>query len=98
MIKINGIFLLYKYSDFILYLIAYILYYLSLESCFEGEEKCGNNMKWIYKKLIELILSCELISFLIGKIIFEYSSKLHIIHLLSIILQKRLKSVQLKEV
>ena len=84
MIKINGIFLLYKYSDFILYLIAYILYNLSLESCFEGEEKCGNNMKWIYKKLIELILSCELISFLIGKIIFGYSSKLHIIHLVAI--------------
>ena len=84
MVKINGIFLLYKYSDFILYLIAYILYNLSLESCFEGEEKCGNNMKWIYKKLIELILSCELISFLIGKIIFGYSSKLHIIHLVAI--------------
>ena len=40
-----------------------------------------NNMKWIYKKLFELILSCELISFLLATIIFNYSSKLHLIHL-----------------
>ena len=75
---------LYKYSDGFLYIIAYLLYYLSLESCLEGEELCGNNMTWIYKKLVELILSCELISFLMSKIIFNYSSKLHIIHLIAI--------------
>ena len=72
---------LYNYTDGFLYIIAYLLYYLSLESCLEGEELCGNNMTWIYKKLFELILSCELISFLMIKIIFNYSSKLHIIHL-----------------
>ena len=75
---------LYKYSDGFLYIIAYLLYYLSLESCLKGEELCGNNMAWIYKKLVELILSCELISFLMSKIIFNYSSKLHIIHLVAI--------------
>ena len=75
---------LYKFTDGFLYIIAYLLYYLSLESCLEGEELCGNNMTWIYKKLVELILSCELISFLMSKIIFNYSSKLHIIHLIAI--------------
>ena len=72
---------LYKYWTSIIFLIAYILYYLSLEKCIVGEELCGNNMKWIYKKLRELILSCELISFLLLLIVFNYSSKLHIIHI-----------------
>ena len=74
-----------KYANCILYLIAYKLYHLSLEGCFDGEEICGNNMNWIYKKLVELILSCELISFLVGQIFFNRSSKLHIIHLIAII-------------
>ena len=74
-------FLFYKYSNCILYLIAYILYFLSLESCLAGEELCGNNMVWIYKKLVELIFSCEIISFLVAKTVFNYSSKLHIFHL-----------------
>jgi hypothetical protein len=52
-----------------------------LEKCFDGEEICGNNMKWIYKKVFELILSCEIISFLLATIIFNHSSKLHLIHL-----------------
>ena len=83
-VKKNVKLFLYKYSNFILFLFAYSLYFLSLEPCLEGEELCGNNMEWIYKKLSELILSCELISFLIGKIIFNYSSKLHLIHLVLI--------------
>ena len=81
-ISINNVKLfLFKYSTFILFLIAYIFYYLSLEKCFDGEELCGNNMKWIYKKVFELILSCEIISFLLATIIFNHSSKLHLIHL-----------------
>ena len=79
--KKNVEYFIFKYFDIFLYLIAYIFYYLSLERCLEGEELCGNNMAWIYKKLVELIISCEIISFLVGKIIFNYSSKLHLIHL-----------------
>ena len=75
--------ILYKCPTFIVFIISYILYYLSLERCLDGEELCGNNMKWIYKKLFELILSCEIISFLFATIIFNYSSKLHLIHLIA---------------
>ena len=32
----------FKYANCILYIIAYELYYLSLEGCFDGEEICGN--------------------------------------------------------
>ena len=75
---------LYKYSASFVFIISYILYYLSLEKCFDGEELCGNNMKWIYKKVFELILSCELISLLIATIIFNFTSKFHLIHLVSV--------------
>ena len=77
---------LFKYTASFVFIISYILYYLSLEKCFDGEELCGNNMKWIYKKLFELILSCELISLLIATIIFNYTSKFHLIHLIIIFL------------
>ena len=78
-----GIFLCRYYITF-LFLFSYIIYYSSLEFCLEGEEPCGNNMKWIYKKLIELIISCELISFLVATIIFKISSKKHFLHLFTI--------------
>ena len=84
MIKINNKLLLYKYTILILFVISYILYFLSLERCLDGEEICGNNMRWIYKKLVELIVSCELLSFLFATIVFNYSSKLHLIHLIVI--------------
>ena len=74
---------LYKCSATLGFIVSYIFYYLSLEKCFDGEELCGNNMKWIYKKLIELIISCELISLLIALIIYNYTSKLHFIHLVT---------------
>ena len=74
---------LFKYTALFIFIISYILYYLSLEKCFDGEELCGNNMKWIYTKVFELILSCELISLLIATIIFKLVSKFHLIHLFS---------------
>ena len=80
-IIIKNVLLLNKNWTFIIFFIAYIFYYLSLERCLDGEELCGNNMKWIYKKVGELIISCELISFLFLTMIFNYSSKLHLIHL-----------------
>ena len=58
--KKNVEYFISKYFDIFLYLIAYIFYFLSLERCLEGEEICGNNMIWIYKKLVELIISCEI--------------------------------------
>ena len=73
-----------KSPTFILYITSYNIYYLSLEKCFDGEELCGNNMKWIYKKLIEIIISCEIIVFLLVRIFFYGSSKLHLIHLFTI--------------
>jgi hypothetical protein len=74
----------YKYSTFILSIFSYLIYFLSLEKCLDGEELCGNNMKWIYTKVFEIILSCEIVAFLIIKILFYKSSKLHFLHLILI--------------
>ena len=82
-LKIKRKFNLYfhKYSIGFLYVFSYYLYYSSLERCLDGEEICGNNMKWIYTKVVELVISCEIISILFALIVFNYSSKLNLIHL-----------------
>ena len=82
LIKINIKLFIHEYSTLVLFLISYIIYYLSLEPCLDGEEICGNNMKWIYKKLFQIILSCEISVLAIIKILFYDSSKLHFIHLI----------------
>lgn len=82
-IKIKKLF--YKCSTLILFIISYYIYHLSLEPCFEGEEICGNNMKWIYKKVFQIILASELISFLFIKILLKRISNFHFIHIVIII-------------
>ena len=77
-----------KYCNFIfgnnkylfLYLLSYFLFFLSLEKCLEGEDVCCMKMKWIIKKIIELIISCLILIFLFYSIIFNNNSKLHLIH------------------
>ena len=53
--------ILLKSSSFFLFIISYYIFYLSLERCLLGEEPCGNNLKWIYRKFIQVVISCELI-------------------------------------
>ena len=72
-----------KYKNFIiffLFLVGYYLYFLSLEKCYEGQDICCMKAKWIKKKLIEEIISCLIISFMIILIIFSLVSKMHIFH------------------
>ncbi len=57
-----------------IFLLSYLLYYLSLEKCFEGQILCSKKNKWIKIKLTEAIcfsifLSC-LIELIILKIIY----------------------------
>ena len=80
-IKLNVKLLVNKYSNILLFIISYIIYFISLEACNEGEELCGNNMKWIYLKITEIIISCQIIVYLLIKIFFNDSSKFHLIHL-----------------
>lgn len=77
-------FFISKHYNAILFISSYIIFYLSLEKCLMGEEICGNNMKWIYTKVFEIILSCEIISYLVVKMLFYDLSKLNLIHLIII--------------
>ena len=68
------------------YLISYFLYFLSLEKCNEGEDVCCTKGNWIKIKLVELMISCLIISYLLQLIIFKISSKLNLIHIFIVFL------------
>ena len=68
------------------YLISYLLYFLSLEKCYEGEDVCCMKIYWIIVKIVELMISCLILSFLIELIILKISSKLNIIHIFFVFL------------
>ena len=64
-----------------IFLASYYSYFLSLEKCYEGEDRCCKKEKWIKKKVIELFLSCIIISLLIQFMLYKKISKLNFIHL-----------------
>ena len=70
---------IYVYSFFIL---SYLLYYFSLEKCFEGMDECPKRVDWIQTKTKEVIFSCLIMVILIELIIYKKISKLHLIHII----------------
>ena len=73
-----------NYLPLILFIIAYYLYYLSLEKCLEGKAACSLRIHWINIKLMEAILSSIILSILIELIFLQFISKLHFIHMIFI--------------
>ena len=69
---------------FPIFLISYYLYYLSLEKCYEGVDKCCQKLKWIKKKVIQEFSSCALIAILLQLIFYKIISRFHLIHLIII--------------
>ena len=76
--KLNKIYFikkLYYYSKkgnsffFFLFFAAYILYYLSLEKCYEGFDLCSLKTSWIKKKIKEVVIFCLIILLMIELII-----------------------------
>ena len=68
----------------LLFCCSYYLYYLSLETCSEGVDTCGNNLKWVYQKVTQLTISCFISSILFVLIILNIISKIHIFHFVAI--------------
>ena len=68
-----------------IFLISYYLYYLSLEKCYEGEDKCCKKIKWIKKKVIQLFSSCTLVVVLLELIFYKIISLFHLIHLIIVL-------------
>ena len=78
-----------KYKKIIIHLIfllisflGYYLYYLSLERCLKGLDKCSLNYQWIKKKLREAIYSSFIFIVLIEFMILNILSKFHLIHII----------------
>ena len=69
----------------ILFFFGYYLYYLSLEKCYKGLDKCSLNIKWIKLKLREGIYSSFILIFLIEFIILKILSKYHFLHIIIVL-------------
>lgn len=67
---------------FPVFLISYYLYYLSLEKCYEGADKCCQKLEWIKKKVIQEFSSCLLVVILLQLIFYKVISRFHLIHLI----------------
>lgn len=70
----------YSLLIFSLFFLSYYFFFLSLEKCTEGEEKCCKKFRWMTKKVIEECISCILTIISIELIIAKKISKLHFIH------------------
>ena len=64
----------------VLFIISYYLYFLSLEKCFEGIDKCSKKWEWIMLKIAQLIISLIIIIILIILMIYNIISKFHLFH------------------
>ena len=69
---------------FIIFGLSYYFYFLSLESCFDGEGPCTTYIDWIKKKVFQEIISCVLLIMMIQLIILNKISKKHLIHIIII--------------
>ena len=63
-----------------LFITSYYFYYLSLEKCFDGVDKCTSRLNWIKLKIIQLIISTFIIIILMLSIINKIISKFHLLH------------------
>jgi len=69
---------------FILFILSYYLFFLSLEQCYEGVDICCKKLRGIKVKLVEESISCIITIILLELIILKKGSKLHLIHFISI--------------
>jgi hypothetical protein len=73
-----------KIFIFLLILLNYFLYYLSLEKCLEGFDICGEKSDWILKKLSQAVISYLISSLLFELMILNKVSKYHLFHIIII--------------
>lgn len=64
-----------------MFILSYYLYYLSLEKCYEGFDKCGIKIDWISLKLFEAVLSTLILVCLLECMFYNIISKLNIFHI-----------------
>ena len=64
------------------FFLSYLLYYNSLEKCTKGMDICPRKVKWMKKKVIEIIISCFIMTVLFEYIIYKKISRLHLLHII----------------
>ena len=77
----------YNYKQFIIlifFFLTYLLFLLSLEKCYLGIDLCPGRFDWMKLKVIELIISCIILSILIEFMIYGIISRINIIHVIII--------------
>lgn len=74
----------YHILIYIFFFMSYLLYFLSLEKCNLGIGGCSREVMWMITKIIELIISCIIMSILIELIFFKLITKLHLLHIIII--------------
>ena len=62
------------------FFLNYILFFLSLEKCYEGEDICCTKKEWMEKKIFEESLSIILSIVLFELMFLDIISKFHLIH------------------
>ena len=65
----------YHILIYIFFFMSYLLYFLSLEKCNLGIGGCSREVMWMITKIIELIISCIIMSILIELMIAKIGQK-----------------------
>ena len=78
----NKFTIFFNIIGFLLFIISYYFYYLSLQKCLKGDNICSQKWDWIKTKIIQLIHSTFIIIILLILIFHNLISKFHIIHFL----------------
>ena len=73
-----------KITTFILFFLAYLLFFLSLGKCDFNKYDCPRKIGWMILKIVELIISCIFLFILIELILYSKISRLHLIHIIVI--------------
>ena len=71
-----------KILAIILFFVAYLLYFLSLEKCLLGLADCPLKVSWMKRKIKELLISCVILFILIELMIYNKIARLNIIHMI----------------
>ena len=73
-----------NYCSTFIFIVIYLLYYLSLEKCVDGHRRCSKRTKWIRKKLNEGLICSVLLLIMFELMIKKCISKMHLIHVIII--------------
>ena len=77
----NKIMDILKKLSIVFFILCYVLYFMSCEKCYDGEDVCSSKVSWIFTKIKEELISCIIMSILLQFILFKKISKIHLIHI-----------------